>query len=124
LTKNDHVIFVKRVADAVAARQAIPPDSLATHHHCRLGCWYDSVADPGTLALPSFHAMMEPHCGVHDAARRALTANAEGDPNMAQRCVTEMRQHSDRVLQCLDEFGREYPSTFTQRGDRPEAAVA
>jgi methyl-accepting chemotaxis protein len=37
LMKNDHVIFVKRVADAVAARQAMPPDSLATHHHCRLG---------------------------------------------------------------------------------------
>ncbi len=124
LTKDDHLLFVKRVADAVAAREAMSPDSLATHHRCRLGRWYDSVADPETLALSSFHTMLGPHTGVHGAARNALAANAEGDATMAQRCVAEMRQASERVLHCLDEFGREYPMTFAQHRDGRGEAVA
>ena len=37
LAKDDHVAFVKRVADAVANGEKLPPDSLASPHHCRFG---------------------------------------------------------------------------------------
>jgi methyl-accepting chemotaxis protein len=112
LTKADHVAFVKRVVDAVTAGNKLPPDSLATGHHCRLGRWYDNVSDPATLALPSFKALDEPHHKVHDYGRRALAALAADDMATTQRCVSEMQQHSTAVLRCLDEFGRAYPSTI------------
>jgi hypothetical protein len=32
----------------------------------------------------------------------------------AQQCVSAMRSHSERVLRCLDEFGRDYPSTLAK----------
>jgi methyl-accepting chemotaxis protein len=124
LTKQDHLAFVKRVADIVASRETASPESLATNHQCRLGRWYDSINDPATMALPSFSSMFEPHRGVHDAGRRALVANAEGDAATAQRCVVEMRQYSERVLNCLDVFGREYPTTITQQHDRRTTSVA
>ena len=112
LTKGDHTAFVKRVADAVAAGDPLVPDKLATHHQCRLGRWYHGVSDTPTLALPAFKAIDEPHQAVHDCGHRALAALGVGDRAAAQHHVAEMRQHSEQVLRCLDEFGRAYPATI------------
>jgi methyl-accepting chemotaxis protein len=122
LTKGDHTAFVKRVADAVAAHDKLPPEELATSHQCRLGHWYDGVGDQATLALPSFKAIDEPHHAVHDCGRKALAALAGDDTAAAQRHVAEMRRHSDRVLHELDELGRAYPATVG--ADRSDAAMA
>jgi methyl-accepting chemotaxis protein len=120
LTKDDHLAFVKRVTDAVATGTKTAPDSLATHHRCRLGRWYDSVSDPAAMALPGFVSMMEPHRGAHEAGRLALVALAAGDKATAGQRSKEMQQHSERVLRCLDDFGREFPTTF----GRPETIAA
>ena len=39
-------------------------------------------------------------------------ALAGRDMAAARRCVTELHQHSERVLHCLDEFDRAYPATI------------
>ncbi len=124
LTKDDHRNFVKRVVDAVSARQGFPPNNLATHHSCRLGHWCDGVSDVSTLALPSFKAIAEPHLAVHQSGRQALAALAAGDLATAQRAIAEMRQQSERVLRCLDEFGQEYPATITQERDQAVSMAA
>jgi hypothetical protein len=108
-TKGDHIAFVKKVVDAVEAREKLPRGSLATAHHCRLGRWYDGVSDPATLALASFKAIKEPHHAVHDSGQKALAALGADDMATAQREVATMREASGRVLQNLDAFGREYP---------------
>ena len=116
LVKDDHLAFVKRVTDAVTARDKLPPGSLATQHHCRLGRWYDHVSDPATLALPSFIAIAEPHSQVHEAGRRALAAVVADDMEAAQCHVAEMRQSSATILRCLDEFGSAYPAMAGSAG--------
>jgi hypothetical protein len=42
----------------------------------------------------------------------------------AQRHLTELRAQSERVLRCLDEFGREYPVTITNQPDQAAASKA
>ena len=111
LTKDDHLAFVKKVVDAVETAEKLPPGSLATPHHCRLGRWYEGVSDLATLALASFKALDAPHHVVHDSGRRALAALAADDMTTAQREVAAMREASGRILQNLDAFGREYPTT-------------
>ena len=74
------------------------------------------------LALPSFKAIDEPHHAVHECGRKALAALAGDDMAAAQRHVAEMRQHSDRVLHGLDEFGRAYLGTVG--ADRHGTAMA
>ena len=108
LTKNDHIAFVKKVVDAVAAREKQPPGSLATVHRCRLGRWYDGVSDPATQALPAFKAINEPHHAVHKSGRKALAALATDDMAAAEREIATLREASNRVMQSLDAFGREY----------------
>jgi hypothetical protein len=113
LTKADHMAFVKRVSDSVAKQDKLPPDQLATQHHCRLGHWYDGVSDPETLALPSFIAIAEPHRAVHEHGRQALADVLRGDLTAARQQVAEMQHYSGDVLRCLDEFGRGYPTTIS-----------
>jgi hypothetical protein len=114
VTKSDHVAFVKRVADAVANGQKQAPDSLASSHRCRLGLWYDDVSDGHARSLPSFKAMKAPHDAVHELGRRALGALGSDEMATARQCVAEMRSHSEHVLRCLDEFGRDYPTTLAK----------
>ena len=114
LAKGDHAKFVKRVTDAAAASERLPPGEVLSHHHCRFGIWYDNVSDPVTLALPAFKAIEQPHHAVHELAQKALVALAANDTAMAQRDIAEMRKNSDRIMQCLDEFARVYPSTVQQ----------
>ena len=112
LTKEDHVAFVKHVVDIVEAREKPPQAGLATAHHCRLGRWYDGISDHDTLALVSFKALEEPHHAVHDFGRRALAALTVDDMAAAQRDVAAMREASGQVMEGLDAFGREFPSTI------------
>jgi methyl-accepting chemotaxis protein len=114
LAKDDHVGFVKRVADAVAGGQKLPPESLSSPHHCRFGVWYDDVSDAAAMSLPSFKAIKAPHAAVHELGRKALVALGVDDAAAAQRCAAEMRNQSEHVLRCLDEFGRDYPKTFAK----------
>jgi methyl-accepting chemotaxis protein len=124
LASDDHVAFVKRVADAVAARDKLPPDSLSSPHHCRFGLWYDTVSDAATMALPSFTAVKQPHQAVHELGRKALVTLAADDLATAQRCVAEMRLQSEHVLRCLGEFGRAYPATIGLDDSHTRPAVA
>jgi hypothetical protein len=123
ITKDDHLAFVRFVADAVASAQ-VPLNGLATQHTCRLGRWYDSLTDAATLALPSLRAFVEPHHGVHECGQRAIAAISANDTAGAQRHLDDLRQYSERVLKCLDAFGAEYPATLTQQRDPVATAEA
>jgi hypothetical protein len=115
VTKDDHIAFVKQVADAVEARAKLPPGSLATAHHCRLGRWYDGVSDSTTLAMAAFKDIDIPHNAVHDSGRMALAALTANNIAMAEREVATMREASGRVMRSLDAFGQEYASAFEAR---------
>lgn len=123
LTKDDHIAFVKRVETAVATGKP-PAGGLLNHHSCRLGRWYDGLTDAATLALPSFQAIADPHLAVHESGYKVLAAVATDDRAETDRCLGALRRDSDRVLHCLDEFGRTYPATIGQAGGQAEAAIA
>jgi methyl-accepting chemotaxis protein len=113
--KEDHTAFVKRVVDIAAAGEKLPPDTLASPHHCRFGRWYDNVSDARAMALQAFKAIKRPHEAVHEQGRRVLIALFADDASGAQRHIAEMRRQSEEVLRCLDALGRDYPRTFEQQ---------
>ncbi len=107
-TKNDHRAFVARIDDALAGRIALGAGELSTHHSCRLGRWYDSVADEVMLALPAFRALLDPHRKVHETGREVLSALAEGRTAAAQAHMAELQDLSRRILDQLDQLGAEF----------------
>ena len=115
MAKGDHASFVQRVVDIVAAGEKLPPDTLASPHHCRFGRWYDNVSDNAAMALPSFKAIKRPHEAVHELGRRSLIALGANDVEGTQRHIADMRSQSEAVLRCLDAFARDYPTTFERK---------
>ena len=107
LTKGDHRSFVDRVAQAVAGKIQLLPSELATHHTCRLGRWYDSVADSVLNGLPSFKAVASPHANVHDTAIRALTALQAGQTAQANTEMAALQTLSSGIMDRLDALERE-----------------
>ena len=45
--KSDHFLWKKKLAEAFLGIQALGADELADHHSCRLGKWYDNIAEGG-----------------------------------------------------------------------------
>jgi methyl-accepting chemotaxis protein len=123
LTKGDHRGFVKRVADAVAGTKAWAVSEISTHHTCRLGHWYDSVADNVLLALPSFKALAGPHAHVHQAGLAVLVALQQGNKDRVQAHFAELEKLSHDVIACLDHMNAEMQAHYG-RAARAAKAVA
>jgi methyl-accepting chemotaxis protein len=123
--RGDHVDLVKRVAAAVSARDASPIATPPSQNTCRFGDWYNGISDPATVALASFTDIAEPHRLMHECARNALAAMVQGDFRTAERGVAEMRQNSEIVMRCLDQFSLDYPGTVasTREDDRTADAA-
>jgi hypothetical protein len=107
-TKNDHRVFVARVAEAVAGEIRLSPADLSTHHTCRLGRWYDNVSDVTMSSLPAFTNLLDPHRDVHRKGRDVLLSLAEGREADAHARMAELEDLSRHVIGLLDRLGAEF----------------
>jgi Methyl-accepting chemotaxis protein (MCP) signalling domain/Chemoreceptor zinc-binding domain/PilZ domain len=107
-TKNDHRVFVARIAEAVAGEIRLTPADLSTHHTCRLGRWYDNVSDEMMSALPAFTNLLDPHREVHRKGRDVLLSLAEDREAEARVWMAELEELSRQVIGQLDLLGVEF----------------
>jgi methyl-accepting chemotaxis protein len=107
VTKSDHRAFVQRVKDAVGGKVAVDRGTLATHHGCRLGRWYDSVSDNRILSLPAFKALNAPHIRVHQAGHDVLESLEAGLDAGVQGGIARLDAASKEVVALLDRLGLE-----------------
>jgi methyl-accepting chemotaxis protein len=123
LTKGDHRAFVKRVADAVAGTKDYAIGEISTHHTCRLGHWYDSVADLVLLGLPSFKALARPHAAVHQAGLAVLVALKDGNKDQVQAHFAELETLSHEVVACLDRMNAEMQAHYSRAAGAAKAVA-
>ncbi|RAU20226.1 hypothetical protein CU669_19475 [Paramagnetospirillum kuznetsovii] len=115
LTKNDHHTFVAKIAEAVYGRAAMAAADLTTHHTCRLGRWYDCVADDVLSELGSFRALASPHSEVHAKGHEVLrTLNLEGRQR-SEAGLDELRQLSEKVAANIDAMDAEMQAVYATR---------
>jgi hypothetical protein len=112
VTKVDHRNFVQSIMDAVSGQISLDPSGLNTHHTCRLGKWYDSVADDRLLACPAFIELQKPHRAVHAAGHAALVALMSASTEAVENNLALLHTASAEVISLLDRMGAELP----QRG--------
>lgn len=113
LTKNDHRTFVARIADTVAGNTNLQPGEITTHHNCRLGRWYDAVADDVLVGLASYKALLEPHTKVHTKGRDVLSAMRDGRQDLARSRLEELEQLSKVIIGGLDAMNAEMQVYYT-----------
>ena len=105
LVKLDHLLF------KMNGYKAIVEDNfdvtLASHHDCRLGKWYEhGIGREAFGSLAGYENLATPHAGVHDSFRNALdvlkTKGLEGNSQEILALLKEGEVASDKVVEVLD----------------------
>ena len=106
MAKIDHILFKKRVVDAVMGFGTWKAGEVPDHHACRLGKWYDTMDIPGLRSQPEFERLLGPHEKVHASARAALEAHERGDSTATFDALGVLSRASDEVIALLDSLSR------------------
>ena len=109
ITRSDHVMFKKRVMEAVSGRTQLQADDLPDHHNCRLGKWYDNVVEDRMKNHPAFGDLMHPHERVHSHGKEALRQYNDGNWDAAMDEINKLDDASHEVLALLQTLGDEVP---------------
>ncbi|MCC7347199.1 MAG: CZB domain-containing protein [Variibacter sp.] len=102
--KSDHCLWKKNLNALMVGLNTLKASELADHHQCRLGKWYDHVADPSIRNHPAFAKLLDPHQAVHACGKRAAAEIASGNREAAEQSVKEMEKASADVLALLDQL--------------------
>ena len=100
--KSDHVIWKKNLADMMIGRTDLDPNTLADHHGCRLGKWYDKIEDPALKSHPAFKTLEHPHQEVHRHGIAAARLYRDGDLQGAMAEIEKVDGASKEVLRLLE----------------------
>ncbi|MBB4265699.1 methyl-accepting chemotaxis protein [Roseospira visakhapatnamensis] len=104
VAKNDHVVFKKRIVDAVIGRDTWREHDIPDHHSCRLGKWVKGVTDPTIRNHAAFKALDKPHADVHRLGVQAVRAAAMDDLDSAMEAVDGLHRASAEVVKLLSEL--------------------
>jgi len=113
IAKSDHILWKKRLVNMILDRSSIDISTVASHHDCRLGKWYDSLGKKEYGGLASFISLEEPHAAVHSLGRRAVERYNKGDKAGAIADVEAIAPLSERVVALLDRLISETQNTRT-----------
>ncbi|MBB4312940.1 methyl-accepting chemotaxis protein [Roseospira marina] len=104
IAKNDHIMFKKRVLDAVTGRVPLAERDLPDHLTCRLGRWYAQITDARLKAHPAFAALEAPHRQVHNCGKEAVHKASVGDGDGALEAMDCLQTASHDVIRLLTDM--------------------
>ncbi len=106
IAKNDHTRFKRSIIERLAERSQLQACTLADHHHCRLGKWYENAASEEIRRQPAYQKLLEPHKRVHDHGRKALELHEAGRTEEAFVEAEHLNDASHEVLNLLDQLSK------------------
>ena len=104
VAKNDHIRFKRSITDRIMGRNELTSGQLSDHHSCRLGKWYDTLADDRLTRLPAYARLLDPHQRVHAHGKAALDLHDRGQDAAALAEVDQLNDASHEVLALLEEM--------------------
>jgi len=102
LAKSDHILWKKRLVNMVLDRGDIELSTVASHHDCRLGKWYDTLGQDVYGTSRTFKELAIPHEKVHTLGRKAVESYNNGDRDAAISGVEAIAPLSKQVVGLLD----------------------
>ena len=108
IAKNDHRLFVSKTKSAVQGDVKMDSTTMANHHQCRFGKWYDNLGKVKCGHLSSYRAIDAPHERIHAIAKDAVIAAQSGDADKAQRLMGEVDNLSHQVVDLLSQIKLEF----------------
>ncbi len=115
VAKQDHILFVNRIARCLDGKEAIQSRNLPDHAGCRFGKWYFSAGQELCNHSPTFKALNEPHEKIHRVAKEAVDLANRGDGDAAEEKLREVEDLSARIVSMLEQVQQECVSTKVSR---------
>jgi len=107
LAKSDHILWKKRLINMILDRGDIELSTVASHHDCRLGKWYDALGKQTYGRMATFRELEAPHEQVHSLGRRAVERYNSGDKEGAIADVEAIAPLSETVVGLLERLIKE-----------------
>ena len=102
--KSDHMIWRTKLAQMLIGRNNLDPSSLADHHSCRLGHWYDENRNNRIAQTDAFKNIEIPHQLIHSLGIEASRVFQQGQLNKAIELLIQIEQPSHIVISLLDQL--------------------
>lgn len=96
---TDHLLWKWRVYNMILGIETI--ESVASHHECRLGRWYDHEQSPTIRNYQEFIALAKPHEEVHRYAQVATQCFKEGNMAGVLAAAEQLEKASNTVVDLL-----------------------
>lgn len=106
MAKISHIIFRKRIIDALLGQSDWKSTEIPSHKHCEFARWLASEAATEARKEPEFAALEELHERAHALARQVLRAHEAGDKEAAFDHLTQMWGVSSELLDSLEALSR------------------
>nr|WP_315971914.1 methyl-accepting chemotaxis protein [Marinobacter sp. F3R11] len=104
--KLDHTVWKNQVYSLIERGEFAA--GVNSHTECRLGRWYyEGYGSRKYADLINFKALEDPHRGVHESGRAALTCGEEGDHKGMLKYLEQMEAYSMGVVRCIDKLMQE-----------------
>lgn len=100
--KSDHFLWKKNLSEMMVGLNNLNENELSDHNSCRLGKWYNTVADQSIKQEVSFREIERPHAEVHASGKLAASLFAKGDREGAAMAIEDMEKASTRVVTLLN----------------------
>ncbi len=105
IAHSDHFAGINNVIKTVqGSGQKHEIYQMANAHQCRLGQWYFGIGRLKYGHLESFKAIEQPHAEAHKTGEEMLKLYSEGKVGEAQALISQIEQHRDKVLNCLNDL--------------------
>jgi hypothetical protein len=114
LAKVDHLIFKFEIYKVLFGLSQKSANQLLPHTECRLGKWYYGGEGHDCFSkLPGYAELEQPHITVHQAAKEALLAHADGNSPSMLNQLGRMEDASLQVLASLEKMAHTADSKAT-----------
>jgi methyl-accepting chemotaxis protein len=103
IAKADHVMWVRRVNQALRGKISVTGSELTDHHTCRLGKWYYSRGVERFGRIQAFHTLEPIHAEVHKTGKHIVDLANAGQMEQAYSESARLNDLRAQVLMLLDE---------------------
>lgn len=103
--KLDHAIWKNNIYRLL--QKGVFGETVNSHTECRLGQWYYRGDGKAYIHLRSYALLEEPHKGVHDCGREAISQAKSGNMTCMVSAIKAMEDASEQVVLQIDRLMNE-----------------
>jgi len=107
VAKQDHILFVNRIARVLDGKEELQAKNLPDHTSCRFGKWYSSEGRQHCSHSHTFGAIDEPHALIHRLAKEAVDLRNRGEAEEAEGKLHQVEELSTRIVSMLEQVKNE-----------------